>query len=136
MINRTHTLDAIRAEIAEYAAPKKIPTADCRMFKAQLFPVVSGWDEVVDAALDIEPELVALVQLAIEGKQTPWGESAETVLGRKIVECALKRVTVEFDNLIDEADEARMAIEDAPLGRSIETFGEWASQYVSDGEAA
>jgi hypothetical protein len=132
MINRNHTLDAIRAEIAEYASPNKMPDADCRMFKAKLFPIVSGWDEVVDNSLDIEAELVALVQLAIEGKKTSWGESAETVIGRKLVECALKRVTPEFDDLINEADEARMALDDAPLGRSVETFGEWARGFLGE----
>jgi hypothetical protein len=72
------------------------------------------------------------VQLAIEGKKTSWGESAETVIGRKLVECALKRVTPEFDDLINEADEARMALDDAPLGRSVETFGEWARGFLGE----
>lgn len=115
-MTHTITLDDIKAEIEEYANPKAIPDTDCRRFKAQMFPIVSGWDAVIDDSLDIEKELVGLIQLAIEGRETSWGEKPETVIGRKLVACALKRVVDEFDDLISEADERRMMLEDSITG--------------------
>ena len=104
-MDKKYTLKDIQLEIEEYTNPREIKDHDQRYFKARLWPIFFGWEYIVDDSLDIEAELTALIQLAIEGKQTEWGETPETVIGRKLVECALKRVTPEFDDIIDEIQE-------------------------------
>ena len=95
------TLDAIKAEITE-TYDHGIPTAGVvRRFQAQLWPVIAGWDYVVDDCLDHEKELCRLVQLAIEEKDDD-GADPEKKIGQLITELALKRATSEFDDIVDE----------------------------------
>lgn len=111
---RVTTLDAIRIEIEE-AYEAGIPQAgEVRRFKAKLWPVVAGWDYVMDDAVDHEKELCRLIQLAIEEKDDD-GEDPEKKIGRLITEIALKRAAAEFSDIIDEIEaEGRDYGYDAP----------------------
>lgn len=108
------TLTLIREEIAD-AYEHGIPTAaEVRRFKANLWPVVAGWDYVVDDIVtpvigrdgqvlpSPEAELCRLIQLAIEEKAADDGQDPEKAIGRLITELALKRATAGFDDILDE----------------------------------
>jgi hypothetical protein len=99
MDRRIH-LDNIKAEITETYS-NGIPTSGVvRRFKAEMWPLVAGWDYVVDDSLDKEKELTRLLQLAIEEKDDE-GDDPEKKIGRLITEIALNRVTTDFDDFID-----------------------------------
>lgn len=99
----TTALSAIRIEIEE-TYEHGIPDAGVvRRFKALLWPVVAGWDYVVDDALDHEGQLCRLIQLAIEEKDDD-GADPEKKLGALIVEIAKKRATAEFNDILDDLE--------------------------------
>ena len=107
-------LDALRLEIEE-TYEHGIPTAGVvRKFKAKLWPVIAGWDYVMDDASEHEKELCRLIQLGIEQKDDE-GDDPEKKLGALIVQMALNRTVGEFNDIIDEIQEKKLAIEDEPF---------------------
>lgn len=126
-------LTMIREEIADTYL-HGIPTAgEVRRFKALLWPVIAGWDYVVDDSLDHEKELIRLIQLAIEGKDDD-GDDPEKKIGRLITELALRRADAEFDDIVSDIGEARSVYQDRPrlLGRTAETFAEWGRSFMGE----
>jgi len=102
-------LDAIRDDIAD-AYSVGIPKAsEVRSFKARLWPVVAGWEYIVDDVQDRdriyngEAELTRLIQLAIEEKDDD-GEDPEKSIGRLITLLALQRASSEFADIIEELE--------------------------------
>lgn len=102
-------LDSIRDDIAD-AYSVGIPKAsEVRKLKARLWPVVAGWDYIVDdiqdrsRILNGEAELTRLIQLAIEERDDD-GDDPEKKIGRLITELAMSRAAIEFNDIIDELE--------------------------------
>lgn len=113
-------LDSIRDDIAdayEHGIPK---AAEVRKLKARLWPIVAGWDYIVDDVQDRsrilngEAELTRLIQLAIEEKDDD-GDDPEKSIGRLITLLALQRANSEYVDIIDELESG-----DADYGHDVE----------------
>ena len=110
MSTRTYTQDSLRLEIIEECADGSDPNEQtARFFKAQLWPLTAGWDYVVD---DIsyppeawkespqDSEIVRLIELALEGKKTEWGDDPALAIGRLIVKVAQRRADDAYEDLL------------------------------------
>ena len=114
MSTRTYTLDSLRLEIKDFCGLHRRATGKSReagapkdpyasFFKAELFPLLVGWDEV-NSDIDHKTcqSLEKLIALAIEGRPDEWGRPPEFGIGQIIVDIARKLTEREYDDIVRE----------------------------------